>query len=129
MTTKSLRNVNIQITLWMVVFVFTIFNFITAAAADDLTEDDASFLASPFTLYQSTISKADGQRCPMYPSCSHYAAQAVERHGKILGWLLTADRLLRCGRDETRRVPKVMVNGNRRAYDPLEANTSWWSSP
>lgn len=113
----------------MMVFMFTTFNLNTAVAEDTPHEDDTSILASPLTLYQSTISKADGQRCPMYPSCSHYATQAIKRHGKILGWLLTADRLLRCGRDETRRVPKVMVNGNQRAYDPLEANTFWWSSP
>jgi putative membrane protein insertion efficiency factor len=30
------------------------------------------------------------------PSCSHYAAEAVERHGPWRGSLLAARRLLRC---------------------------------
>jgi putative component of membrane protein insertase Oxa1/YidC/SpoIIIJ protein YidD len=118
-----------RIGIWIAVFLFTTFNLNNVDAEDTHSKQDTSILASPLTLYQATVSKADGQRCPMYPSCSHYAAQAVERHGKILGWLLTGDRLLRCGHDETRRVPKVMVNGNQRAYDPLEANTFWWGDP
>ena len=84
---------------------------------------------SPLNLFQSFFSKADGQRCSSYPSCSHYAAQAFERHGLLKGWILTCDRLLRCGRDETRRSPSVIINGVRRTHDPIEANTFWWSHP
>jgi uncharacterized protein len=77
---------------------------------------------SPLDLYQRFISGADGQRCPMYPSCSHYARQSFEKHGFIKGWIITSDRLLRCGRDET-RLSRQQHGG---AYDPLEANTFWW---
>lgn len=113
----------------MAAFLCTALSFNNVAAEEASPKNGRSILASPLTLYQSILSKADGQRCPMYPSCSHYASQAVKRHGKILGWILTGDRLLRCGRDETRRVPKVSVNGSRLSYDPLEANTFWWSDP
>jgi uncharacterized protein len=34
--------------------------------------------------------------CRYYPSCSHYAAEAVARHGPGFGSLLAARRLLRC---------------------------------
>ena len=65
----------------------------------------------------------------MYPSCSHYAAQAIERYGAVRGWILTVDRLLRCGRDETRQAPAIIHRGARYTYDPLEANTYWWNQP
>ena len=119
----------IRSSIGIAVFLIAVLGTLNAAAGEIDSPKQTSMLASPLALYQSTISKADGQRCPMYPSCSHYAAQAMERHGILLGRLLTGDRLLRCGRDETRRAPKVMVNGLQRTYDPLEANTFWWSSP
>jgi putative membrane protein insertion efficiency factor len=34
--------------------------------------------------------------CKFYPSCSHYAAEAIERHGARRGLLLAAARLWRC---------------------------------
>ena len=95
-----------------------------ARAAEDLSEapDKRRGGYSALDLYQRFISNADGQRCPMYPSCSHYARQSFERHGVFKGWILTCDRLLRCGRDET-RLSGQMHGG---AYDPLENNTFWW---
>jgi putative membrane protein insertion efficiency factor len=35
-------------------------------------------------------------RCRYYPSCSHYAAEALERHGAGKGSWLTVKRLARC---------------------------------
>jgi len=34
--------------------------------------------------------------CRFYPSCSHYAAEAIATHGATKGTLLAARRLLRC---------------------------------
>jgi uncharacterized protein len=34
--------------------------------------------------------------CKFYPSCSHYAAEAIERHGAWRGLRLAAGRLWRC---------------------------------
>ena len=65
--------------------------------------------------------------CPMYPSCSEYAREAVARHGEVVGWIMANDRLMRCGRDETRLSPKVKINGEWRCYDPLDRNDFWWS--
>ena len=61
--------------------------------------------------------------CPMHPSCAQYSRQAVERHGFIVGWVMTMDRLLRCGRDELKRAPRVFVNGNWKYYDPVDHYT------
>ena len=34
--------------------------------------------------------------CRFQPTCSHYAAEAVETHGTIRGLFLTVRRILRC---------------------------------
>jgi len=57
---------------------------------------------SPFSwmikFYQRYISPINGSRCPMYPSCSNYAAQVLAHNGEK-GIIKVFDRLLRCGRD------------------------------
>jgi putative membrane protein insertion efficiency factor len=50
----------------------------------------------PIRLYQRLISPALGSRCRYYPSCSEYAAQAIQRFGILRGLVLAAWRLLRC---------------------------------
>lgn len=76
--------------------------------------------------YQDHISAADGNRCPMTPSCSSYAAQAFDKHGPVLGWVMTCDRLIRCGRDESNLSGKIFVNGQEYINDPVVANDFWW---
>lgn len=34
--------------------------------------------------------------CRFYPTCSHYAAQCISRHGAFKGGLLALGRILRC---------------------------------
>jgi len=65
--------------------------------------------------------------CPMYPSCSEFGMQAIARHGAIVGWMMTVDRLLRCGRDELHCGPRVFADGHLKAYDPVENNDFWWA--
>jgi putative membrane protein insertion efficiency factor len=48
-------------------------------------------------LYQLTLSPFLGRQCRFHPSCSHYAAEAIEVHGALKGTGLSAWRLLRCG--------------------------------
>ena len=50
----------------------------------------------PIRLYQRLISPMLGEHCKYYPSCSEYAAQAVERFGILRGLVLAGWRLLRC---------------------------------
>ncbi len=78
------------------------------------------------SFYQEHISAADGNRCPMYPTCSHYISEAVEKHGLLVGWVMGCDRLVRCGRDEKNISPSIRINDQLYAYDPVEANDSWW---
>ncbi|MDI6797905.1 MAG: membrane protein insertion efficiency factor YidD [Desulfatibacillaceae bacterium] len=73
--------------------------------------------------YQRVVSPAAGQgRCPMYPSCSAYSRKGFAEKGFFWGFVMTCDRLMRCGRDETRLAPKVWVDGRELTVDPLEAN-------
>jgi uncharacterized protein len=56
----------------------------------------AALLLSVIRIYQRTLSAAIGNVCRFEPSCSHYAYEAVERHGSLKGGVLTLRRLLRC---------------------------------
>jgi putative membrane protein insertion efficiency factor len=46
--------------------------------------------------YKRFISPVLPRSCRFYPSCSTYAAEAIERHGPARGALLAARRILRC---------------------------------
>ncbi|MGB0219874.1 MAG: membrane protein insertion efficiency factor YidD [Sinimarinibacterium flocculans] len=46
--------------------------------------------------YQLLLSPLLGPRCRFYPSCSHYAAEAICRHGSLRGGWLALRRLARC---------------------------------
>jgi uncharacterized protein len=46
--------------------------------------------------YQRLISPALPAACRFYPSCSAYAAAAIERHGAARGSVFAARRVLRC---------------------------------
>ena len=63
----------------------------------------------------------------MYPSCSQYSMACFEKHGFLMGWMMTWDRLYRCGRDELRLSPQMIVDGKYKCYDPVENNDFWWS--
>jgi uncharacterized protein len=53
-------------------------------------------LLVPLRAYQRAFSPLLGNRCKYYPSCSEYAAQAIERFGILRGLVLAGWRLLRC---------------------------------
>ncbi len=46
--------------------------------------------------YQLLVAPVLPPSCRYYPSCSHYAAEAVALHGPRRGSLLAVRRLLRC---------------------------------
>ncbi len=49
--------------------------------------------------YQNYISSIRGQSCPMYPSCSRYGLESFRNNNFFNAFLLTSDRLIRCGHD------------------------------
>jgi putative membrane protein insertion efficiency factor len=46
--------------------------------------------------YQLMVSPLLGPACRFEPTCSRYAAQAIERHGPWRGGILALRRVLRC---------------------------------
>ncbi len=55
-----------------------------------------SALAAVFRGYKRFVSPLLPPACRFVPSCSEYAAEAVERHGVVRGTALAIARLLRC---------------------------------
>lgn len=53
-------------------------------------------LASSLRFYKRTLSPLLPPACRFQPTCSEYAAEAVERHGVGRGVSLAFRRLLRC---------------------------------
>jgi len=47
--------------------------------------------------YQKAISPGLGKNCRFYPSCSHYAALAIEKDGFLKGSFKSIIRILKCG--------------------------------
>ena len=47
-------------------------------------------------LYQLTLSPLLGRQCRFYPTCSHYADEAIRTHGAMRGALLAIKRLGKC---------------------------------
>jgi len=71
----------------------------------------------------------DGDRCPSIPSCSAYSAQAMKKHGFFVGWMMTVDRLIHEGKEETLVSTVVHSEGKWKIFDPVENNDFWWHSP
>ncbi|MBP7330746.1 MAG: putative membrane protein insertion efficiency factor [Firmicutes bacterium ADurb.Bin373] len=47
-------------------------------------------------IYQLFLSPLKKPSCRFYPTCSHYALQAVEKHGAIKGSWMALVRLAKC---------------------------------
>ena len=74
-------------------------------------------VTAPIVAYQRLVSPALGRRCKYEPTCSRYAAQAIEQYGILRGLVLGAWRLLRCN---------PFSHGG---YDPPEAQTLFRRPP
>ncbi len=46
--------------------------------------------------YQLVLSPVLPMSCRYHPTCSHYACEAISRHGALRGGWLTVTRILRC---------------------------------
>lgn len=53
-------------------------------------------LLALMTLYRWTLSPLLGSRCRFFPSCSAYAAEALEVHGAARGTWLALKRIAKC---------------------------------
>lgn len=78
------------------------------------------------TAWHRVLTRADGPRSVMYPTASGFLGQAVDKHGVLIGIMMTTDRLLHEW-DEQQRAPRIVKYGISRTYDPVEANDFWWA--
>jgi len=74
--------------------------------------------------WQQAVAPVDGVRCPSQPSCSRYAAQAVRRHGALLGSFMAVDRLIHEA-SEADHSPLVSTPAGYKIDDPVSANDFW----
>lgn len=78
-------------------------------------------------VYQAWLSPVYGDRCPMTPSCSRYAADAIRKHGPVLGIVMTSGRLMHEA-DERRFAPIRTSGGRTLFFDPVENNDFWFDA-
>ena len=78
--------------------------------------------------YRRFLRPFSSSRCPLYPSCSQYSLEAINKHGAARGIILTADRLLHEG-GLMSRAATVNTPTGPRIPDPVSANDFWWSTP
>ncbi len=76
------------------------------------------------SFYRNAIGQMDGRACPSYPVCSLYAAQAVQKHGLLLGSWLAMDRMIH-EHDDIQDGNWLIIHGEKRLYDPLSRNDFW----
>ena len=102
---------------------------IASATRHETAKERPGFAERLLSIYRDHISPVDGDRCPSYPSCSSYSAQAFRKHGFVMGWLMTVDRLIQEGREEAAVSPRILSDGKVKIYDPVENNDFWWHRP
>lgn len=61
--------------------------------------------------YQKYISGIRGQECPMYPSCSNFGLKTFSETNFASAFVMTSDRILRCGHDHNNYSLTLRNNG------------------
>ena len=70
-------------------------------------------------LYRVTLSGWLGGQCRFYPTCSHYAEDAIRLHGAMRGTLMAAWRIARCGPFTAGGVDRVPAPSRSTGYDAV----------
>jgi putative component of membrane protein insertase Oxa1/YidC/SpoIIIJ protein YidD len=97
-----------------------------AEHSDGKQKEGKNPLLSSVSFFRKYISSVDSNRCSMSPTCSAYSAETIKKHGAVIGWIMTCDRLMRCGGDEFKNATKVFRNDEISCYDPVDNNDFWW---
>jgi hypothetical protein len=117
------------------ILIFLILSFFLVAIYDSpcVSGEDETAGKTGFNLgtwltsfFRDHISPVDGSRCPSIPSCSSYSTLAFKKHGFLIGWIMTVDRLIHEGNEETSVSPLVYSKGEWKILDPVENNDFWW---
>lgn len=76
-------------------------------------------------MFRDHISRVDGDRCPSLPTCSSYSFECFKKHGFLMGWIMTVDRLIHEA-DEASVSPLMNDKGRLKVLDPVTNNDFWW---
>jgi putative component of membrane protein insertase Oxa1/YidC/SpoIIIJ protein YidD len=115
--------------IWLMLSVFLCSCTHSATLKPESLEDGFNPLSAMVQFYRGPLNHLSAVRhseCPMHPSCSQYSLQCFQKHGALIGGMMTFDRLLRCGRDELKLSPPVRIKGEWKCHDPVEKNDFWW---
>ncbi|UFP07006.1 membrane protein insertion efficiency factor YidD [Chlamydia pecorum] len=74
-------------------------------------------------VYQWTVSPLLGNSCRFFPSCSHYALQALHTHGLLYGLWLTLKRLGKCAPWHPGGIDLVPMTTLEEALEPSQATS------
>ena len=80
---------------------------------NDTLKKEAVATSDYIGFYQKYISGIRGRSCPMYPSCSNYGLKAFTETNFASAFILTSDRLLRCGHDHENYALTLQSDGFR----------------
>lgn len=80
-------------------YLLFLFLFPVVVFAQEANSERNNAFLDYIRLYQKNISFIRNSHCPMYPSCSVYGYEAFKSGNAAKAFMLTADRLLRCGHD------------------------------
>ena len=125
-----MKHIFLKVTLFLTLF-FLVASCTYSKSMQAEADRDTNPLSLMIESYRGPLNHFSAVRrgeCPMYPSDSKYSLQSIQKHGVFVGWIMAMDRLMRCGRDETRLSPKVLINGKWKYYDPVGNNDFWWSN-
>jgi len=70
----------------------------------------------PVKFYQLAIKPFLSGSCRHYPTCSHYAVEAINEWGPIKGWWLALKRIARCHPWGTSGIDPVPKKNNAHAH-------------
>lgn len=84
-----------------------------------------NIVSAPTLFFRKFMSPYWGYDCSHVPSCSRYSLLAIEKHGPVVGCIMTFDRLQHEA-NEARYSPLIRINGGTYVYDPIENNDFWW---
>jgi putative membrane protein insertion efficiency factor len=84
------------------------------------TRPEVAAASAALRLFQRLISPVDGPRCRLYPTCSEFARQAVQRYGLLAGVALTCGRLIRDNASAPAYYRRAVAGGRLVLYDPPE---------
>ena len=80
-----------------------------------------------FHAWTHFLTRADGARCGMYPTCSHYGFQALQKHGPLLGGWMATDRFMRDHGRSPELYTWIQKFGKTYLSDSVSDNDFWIS--